>query len=406
MRRLTTPIAVFLLMICALPSQGIPAFARKYGFMCAMCHTAWPGLNDFGEKFRANGYQIPGQEDTEKTVFESYPPFSIRTSAGFTNDAFMPSLAEPGISQWQVNGLDILAGGLIAENKGFFLADLPQIEGGNGMEAQTGEVEQANVMFARMKSTSINLRVGRYEGCYLAFSTLRRLSISPYEIYEFNGSPDLSPPNTRGSLNDFRLGETATGLEFTGWGRSPWRYGIGSVNGSRENIADDGPSDYYLRAAYVAGRGFGQSAGQRFGFTGYFGRARAIGLFTKNGFTRLGLDANLNFPPYNAQIQYIRGHDTKGFNVFAPGEAYIFSGGFAEVNRFAMESALFARYDWVNTPTEDDHDITRVTAGYRYHLAHGLMLQLEYSIRNVANGAGPGVRLREDFYCARLDWAF
>jgi hypothetical protein len=34
------------------------------------------------------------------------------------------------------------------------------------------------------------------------------------------------------------------------------------------------------------------------------------------------------------------------------------------------------------------------------------MLQLEYSIRNVANGASPGERLREDFYLARLDWAF
>jgi hypothetical protein len=405
MRRL--PLAVILAFVLAAPSHAIPAFARKYGFNCAMCHIAWPKLNDFGQKFRMNGYQIPGQEELEKTVLQvGGPPLSLRTSAGFTNDAFMPSLAEPGISQWQINGLDILGGGIIGLNKGFFLAYLPQIEGGNGVEAQAAEMEQANVIFTRLRSTYLNARIGRYEGAYLAFSSLRRISISPYEIYEFNGSPDVSAPDTRGSLNDFRLGDTATGLEITGWGRSQWQYAIGSVNGSRGNTADDGPSDYYIRGAYIAGPGFGQSAGQRFGFTTYFGRARAMGIMTKHGFTRLGLDANLNKAPFNAQIQYIWGQDTGGFNAFVPDKPYKISGGFVELNYFAMESAIFARYDWVSTPSEDDHGITRITAGWRHHLEHNLMLQLEYSIRRVANGASPGVRLREDFYCARLDWAF
>ncbi|MCX6375655.1 MAG: hypothetical protein NTU88_06415, partial [Armatimonadetes bacterium] len=81
MRRLL--LAAILVLVLAAPSHAIPAFARKYGFNCAMCHIAWPRLNDFGQKFRMNGYQIPGQEDQEKTVSQiAGPPLSLRTSAG------------------------------------------------------------------------------------------------------------------------------------------------------------------------------------------------------------------------------------------------------------------------------------------------------------------------------------
>ena len=70
-------IFIILLVLIALPlvipapGQAIPAFARKYGFNCMMCHTAYPKLNDWGQRYRDNGYQLPGQEGKEKTVFDS-----------------------------------------------------------------------------------------------------------------------------------------------------------------------------------------------------------------------------------------------------------------------------------------------------------------------------------------------
>ncbi len=33
----------------------IPAFARKYGLRCSACHTVWPELNAFGQRFKDNG---------------------------------------------------------------------------------------------------------------------------------------------------------------------------------------------------------------------------------------------------------------------------------------------------------------------------------------------------------------
>jgi len=39
-------------------ASAIPAFARKYGLRCSACHTAWPELSAFGQRFKDNGYQL------------------------------------------------------------------------------------------------------------------------------------------------------------------------------------------------------------------------------------------------------------------------------------------------------------------------------------------------------------
>ena len=44
--------------------RAIPAFARKYGLPCSACHTAWPELNNFGQVFRDNGYQLMNDRDS------------------------------------------------------------------------------------------------------------------------------------------------------------------------------------------------------------------------------------------------------------------------------------------------------------------------------------------------------
>jgi hypothetical protein len=371
-----------------------------------MCHVVWPQLNDFGQKFRMNGYQIPGQEDLEKPIRGTYPPIALRTAAGYTSDSFSPEGVESEVGQFRINGLDVLGGGVIGPDKGFFLAYLPRIEGGSGVEEQAAEMEQANVIFSRLNSTWLNARVGRFEAAYNPFSRLRSISISPYEIYTFNGSPDVSTLGTRGSNNTFSLADTADGIEVSGWGRTSWQYAVGLVNGSRENNSDDSPTDVYLRGTYTIGQGFGQTSGQRLGVLAYFGKARPLGVGDRHSFNRFGLDANLNQGQFQAMLQYLRGRDSGEFNIAGPGSTYKFSGGFVQLNHFDRESAHFLRYDWVDTPSADDHNISRITLGWRMHLEHGLALQLEYAHRKVDNGAGAGSDLKENLAAARLDWAF
>ena len=63
MRRLLVGFGVVCgLMFVAEPVRGIPYFARKYNVSCARCHSVPPKLNEFGERFVANGYRAEGLE--------------------------------------------------------------------------------------------------------------------------------------------------------------------------------------------------------------------------------------------------------------------------------------------------------------------------------------------------------
>lgn len=49
------------LALVALPHRAgaMPVFAQRYHLTCAVCHTALPELNDFGNYFRNHGYRLP-----------------------------------------------------------------------------------------------------------------------------------------------------------------------------------------------------------------------------------------------------------------------------------------------------------------------------------------------------------
>src|SRR5271170_4671988 len=60
------------------PANAIPAFARKYGLPCSACHITWPELNNFGQVFRDNGYQLMNDRDSPITRDAAYFPATIR----------------------------------------------------------------------------------------------------------------------------------------------------------------------------------------------------------------------------------------------------------------------------------------------------------------------------------------
>ena len=59
-------LAILLLGIA--PAYGIPAFARKFGLPCSACHEAWPMLNNFGQTFKDNGYQLGNDRDAPQPL--------------------------------------------------------------------------------------------------------------------------------------------------------------------------------------------------------------------------------------------------------------------------------------------------------------------------------------------------
>jgi hypothetical protein len=60
------------LILTPRPAHANPAFARKYGMPCSGCHVAWPLLNNFGQVFRDNGYQMMNDRDSPIWRDKSY----------------------------------------------------------------------------------------------------------------------------------------------------------------------------------------------------------------------------------------------------------------------------------------------------------------------------------------------
>ena len=88
--------------------RAIPAFARKYGLPCSACHTAWPELNNFGQVFRDNGYQLGNERDSPIWQNPSYFPITFRITPNWhresTNNLAVDSIPGGGPGSTLVAG--------------------------------------------------------------------------------------------------------------------------------------------------------------------------------------------------------------------------------------------------------------------------------------------------------------
>ena len=381
------------LVFASLPAaHAIPSFARKYGFNCTMCHSNFPRLNDFGQRYRQNGYQLPGRENDEKTVLETTTPFSARITGGYDYEKFENTPGAENLKQFRITSVDLLSGGLFATNIGYLVVFPPKIEGSSGIAAQPGTLEMGSVIFSRLSKGRGSIRAGRFEPAYDAFSVKRRLSFAPYEIYDFTFPGGIA------------FSDTVDGIELADRGGKGMSYAAGWINGSGTNSSDDSPQDLYLRVAKVFGAGEGQTAGQRLGMVGYFGKARPLAGGSRESFDRIGIDGSLNFDHWNVAVQLLRGSDDS--SLWGTSSDADFSGGFVEGSYLPSTKLVgFGRYDWVSTPDEINQDIRRWVLGGRYYFADQLAAHLEYSHRRQDNATEAGDATEKSLF-AGLDFAF
>lgn len=64
------PALAFLTIVLMLAqvAQAVPYFARKYDVRCSHCHLLPPVLNEFGQRFVANGYKLPELAKKAQTI--------------------------------------------------------------------------------------------------------------------------------------------------------------------------------------------------------------------------------------------------------------------------------------------------------------------------------------------------
>jgi hypothetical protein len=377
-----------------------------------MCHSSYPRLNDYGASFRDNGYRSPGSGITGKN--DGSLPISAIVSVGYTADDTPRYMQDP-MNGIRINNTQIFASSRLSDSAGFFVAHLSDSNIDVGAVASHENINMGNVVYTGIGSNSLTTRIGRFEPAYVAFSGIRRLSVMPYQIYDFNLPSRMS------------FSRTQTGVELSKRGPLDARYTLGWINGAKageplpwfgEKVPDDPRSDFYLRAAKVFGKGEGQTSGQRVGVTGYFGYARpSAGLdylspgVSRKSYNRIGLDTSLNHGKWNLGMQYLACHERIAIADYESPYAFAytyqdfdFRGGFAELIYQPNSATVgFVRYDQLNTPDlypyqEPGRSRATYDIGIRRYLRDDVVLHTEYWY---------GTQLNKHGFISKIDfWIF
>ena len=164
-------LALGILLAMVQPAFGIPAFARKYGMPCSACHEAWPMLNNFGQTFKDNGYQLGNGRDAPIYQEPSYWPIMFRTTPQWhreSNDRVavdaVPGNASIGqvestvtSSGFDLSALDVITAGTLYNNISMFVQ--PFIGSGGGITLSQAWARLDNLA----KSHWLNVKLGKFE---------------------------------------------------------------------------------------------------------------------------------------------------------------------------------------------------------------------------------------------------
>ena len=290
-------------------AHAIRAFARKYGFSCNVCHVpGFPKLNDTGNVFRDQGYQVDSERDlpTHEAISMGYIPISFRTTVGYQRASVRTDATGVTTGGFGFTGLDILSFGTLTRNIAFGLVYTPGLgSAGFGTGASDSDLEAAFVRLMRLEqylgvktepgNYLLNLKVGKFE-LDVPFSEKRSPTLNtPFVLYHYlPGTPyttAISGTSTSSYLNPnaFAIGENQPGLELTGIKKTPategyFRYSLAALTTNSFSGPLSGCStgttcgsggrnvNFYGHATQSFG-GYGIVTGQRIGLFGAYGTA-------------------------------------------------------------------------------------------------------------------------------------
>lgn len=286
-------------LVAAVPStaEGIPAFARKYGVSCSMCHSTIPRLNAFGEEFAGNGFEMAVRELARDTIDTGDPmlrllrhiEFAVRmdlfaaASTPIRTDAADVDLQTPYTAK-------LLTGGVLADKISFYMYFMLSERG------EVGGLEDAYVQFTDIGGIGVNAIVGQFQVSDPMFKRELRLQYEDYQPYRV------------------RVGDARADLAYDRGimlGYSPWESGdltLMLVNGQGLSAAE-ADRQYDTDNAKSVGVRYSHDLGPlRVGGFGYFGRERADGVTDR--ITVWGPDATVALGLLEVNAQYLWRRDS------------------------------------------------------------------------------------------------
>lgn len=209
-------------------AQATSQFARRYGVDCRTCHTGFPRLSSFGEKFKMNGYQMPGSAGGDETATKitdklvlpklgdifgvrvSLIPFSYAKS-GLTQNNGKAAATSIGRGEW----LQLFTAGPIYKNVSIFI-----------------ETEMKN---DKLHNNWMYLGFHNLAGPE-GYLNVRFGNLPAMDWHTISGRLRANPPLNYSITSDFKSAAGGTGNED--------QLGIGSANAGAEVYGYAGPLVY------------------------------------------------------------------------------------------------------------------------------------------------------------------
>ncbi len=285
----------------------IPAFARKYGYSCEICHAPIPRLKAFGEQFMDNGYRIPDKEPPRATVdtgdktllLQRELPLALRVD-GFLS--YSPNAAVKSDFRTPF-AAKILSGGNISEHISYYTYFLMT------EDSKVAGLEDTYLYFHDLFGTPLSFSFGQFRVTDPIKPTETRLTFEEYAIYKFRvGESKINLSYDRGFMAGYG---TKFGLDVV----------LEVVNGNGIEDQDIFDSDKYKSFIYRAAQSFWKD-NIRVGFIGYAGKEVGTGGAT-NSVTYFGPDLRVRLPYVEFMFEYVQRTDSNPLFVraeFAPTE--------------------------------------------------------------------------------------
>jgi hypothetical protein len=168
--------------IVAAPADAIPAFARKYGVPCSMCHDPIPNLNPYGMRFAAMGY-VMSDEDTVGTNSHGDPLLRLNDALpiAIRFDAYVRASGGRSV-RWDFQTPTIaklLSGGQIARGVSYYLYLLLAEDG------KTGPIEDAWLLFRKPAGIPADITIGQFQIIDPVWKRELRITLEDYSILGF-----------------------------------------------------------------------------------------------------------------------------------------------------------------------------------------------------------------------------
>jgi hypothetical protein len=290
---------IVLIIVSASVASAIPAFARKYGYSCEICHAPIPRLKAFGEEFMDNGYRIPDKEPPRATIDTGDPilllqrelPLAMRFD-GFAS--YEPNAAGVKGDFRTPFVMKILSGGNISDKISYYTYFLMT------EESKLVGLEDTYLYFHDLFGLPLSFVFGQYRVSDPIKPSEIRMTFEEYKIFKFTvGDSKIALSYDRGLMAGYG---TKFGMDFS----------LQVVNGNGIDEQEIFDSDKYKSVVYRVAQSLWKDI-IRIGILGYTGREAMLGGLT-NRVTYFGPDIRLRLPKLELMFEFVHRTDSHPFN--------------------------------------------------------------------------------------------